>query len=205
MGQALKHVRFKPWKGKHYGSRSPFGIPVMILGESHYSVEGKISTFTRRVIKAVKSGKKKNSFYRNVAAAFLEEEFNSKQRRAFWDSVVFYNYVQSPLKRGGRPNGKMWSEAEQPFLEVLAWLKPPPRLIAVFGFHTWENTPDGHGTKVPHIKYGQLRIQCYEFRVGGGNSLAPKLKHPSRGLNLKQTRSVIQKALKTAGGHKFDN
>lgn len=197
MGQSLKDVRFKPWKGKDYGSRSPFGIPVMILGESHYSVEGKSSTFTRRVIRAVKSGKKKNPFYRNVAAAFLEEEYNSKQRRAFWDSVVFYNYVQSPLKRGGRPNRKMWSEAEQPFLDVLAWLKPPPLLIAVFGRVTWESTPDS-GRDVSPIKHGRRKILCYEFNVGGKKALAPKLNHPSRAFNLDLTRGVILKALARA-------
>lgn len=59
MAQSLKHVTFKPWRGKNYGFDSPFGIPVMILGESHYSVEGKEHSFTKRVIKDVKSGEKK--------------------------------------------------------------------------------------------------------------------------------------------------
>ncbi len=202
MERRLKHVKFMPWKGERYGTRSPFGIPVMILGESHYSVEGESRPFTRHVIEEVKSGKKKTPFYRNVAAAFLGDTCDPRKKRAFWDSVVFYNYVQSSLKRGGRPTRRMWHKAEEPFLEVLAWLKPRPRLIAVFGWNTWENTPNC-GRDVPPIKHGRRNILCYEFGVGRVKSLAPKLRHPSRAFNLDLTRGVILKALARAGGHKF--
>lgn len=96
----------------------------------------------------------------------------------------------------------MWLEAQEPFLEVLAWLKPRPRLIVVFGFETWENTPD-RGRDVAPIKHKGRKTLCYEFSVADDKSLAPKLKHPSRAFDLTRTRPVILKALKTAGGHKF--
>jgi hypothetical protein len=59
MGPSLKQVRFKPWKGKSYGYHSPFGIPVMILGESHYGAKGASSSFTKDVIKALVRGEGK--------------------------------------------------------------------------------------------------------------------------------------------------
>lgn len=202
MPRSLKHVKFEPSIGKRYGIDSPFGIPVMILGESHYGAQGESRSFTRRVIRDVKSGKKKHAFFGNVAKAFLIDPSNPSQRKAFWDSVVFYNYVQTSVELGTRPALKTWLAAQEPFLEVLASLKPRPRLIAVFGWDTWENTPD-RGRDVHPIKHQGRKIPCYEFNVGRNKSLAPKLKHPSRAFNLAQTRPVVLKALKRAGGHEF--
>jgi hypothetical protein len=132
MPRSLKHVKFEPSIGKHYGMDSPFGIPVMILGESHYGAQGETRSFTKYVIKDVKSGKKRHAFFRNVAKAFLVDPRSPSQRKAFWDSVVFYNYVQTSVEPGTRPAVKTWLAAQEPFLEVLASLEPRPRLIAVF-------------------------------------------------------------------------
>ncbi len=148
MTSELKSVAFKPWVGKHYGYKSQFGIPVMILGESHYS-DGNVSdknitrSFTKKVVKRVIDGgsHKKEHFLRNVEAAFLGPTKDRDKLSNFWKSVVFYNYVQSLVKKGSRPTRKMWQDAQEPFLQVLRWLKPRPRLIAVFGYETWENTP----------------------------------------------------------------
>jgi hypothetical protein len=44
MRKALKQVKFELSRGKNYDSASPFGIRVMILGESHYGAKGAASS-----------------------------------------------------------------------------------------------------------------------------------------------------------------
>jgi hypothetical protein len=197
MGKPLKRVRFKRWKGKQYGYRSPFGIPVMILGESHYDAKDKNSFFTRDVIREVIKGERNDRFYKNVAAAFLEGTVDQQKIADFWNSVVFYNYLQTSVELRTRPRAKVWRDAEGPFRDVLDSLKPRPSLIVVFGCQTWENTPN-YGSDVPPIEHGRRKILCYEFGVARKKSLAPKLKHPSRAFDRKQTSRVILKALKRA-------
>jgi hypothetical protein len=67
----MNEIFFQPWKGERYGRRSPFGVPVMILGESHYSREKASPTLTQDVVRKVICGEWKFNFFRNVAAAFL--------------------------------------------------------------------------------------------------------------------------------------
>jgi hypothetical protein len=96
----------------------------------------------------------------------------------------------------------MWRDAEGLLRDVLDWLKPRPSLIVVFGYSTWENTPN-YGRDVFPIEHGHHRILCYEFGIGRKKSLAPKLKHPARAFKRKQTSRVILKALEKAGGHEY--
>ena len=55
--RALPNVKFLPFKGRSYGYGSPFGIPVMVLGESHYSSnDHEEPSLTRAVMKEVTAG-----------------------------------------------------------------------------------------------------------------------------------------------------
>ena len=92
--QSMKVPLFKPWVGKKYGYRSCFGIPVMVLGESHYDWKGRVipaSRVTVEIIREEISGEfkgKKRRFYANIVAAFLGAKPEQEQRAAFWNSVL---------------------------------------------------------------------------------------------------------------------
>jgi len=196
------HVIFLPFVGRSYGYRSAFGIPVLVLGESHYTDSARKSfpsSFTCDVMDDVISGDEYR-FFTQASKTFLGEK--SVDPKTFWNSVAFYNFIQTVVEKGKRPKAEMWRDAERPFLEVLEALKPRPRLIAVFGYGTWECTPC-HGKNAKSITHLGQKVPCYDFGSGDSWSLAPKLKHPSRGFSPKQWHPVVLKALARAGGHEF--
>jgi len=196
----LKHVFFRPSVGKHCGGPA-FGVPVMILGESHYSEEEPDRDLTRKVVLQTIRGECDFAFFRNSATAFLGDHGDPRMPR-FWESVIFYNYVQCLVDKEKRPTRKMWVDAELPFLEVLAMVEPSPRLVVVLGRDTWENTPCC-GRDVRSIRSEGEEIPCYEFCIRGRAVLAPKLPHASRGFSPSRWRPVILEALKRVAGHEF--
>jgi hypothetical protein len=197
--KTLRHVRFMPFVGDSYGYDSPFGIPVMVLGESHYSEKNhEGSSLTSDVMKKVMDGARWN-FITRVSATFLGKQ--SVDARSFWNSVVFYNFVQTAIKKNSRPTKQIWVDSEQPFCEVLDWLDPRPGLIAVCGVQCWDSTPCyGRDTK-PIIDAGQ-DVPCYEFGPADSRSLAFRLPHPSR-ISPQKWHPIFLKALRRAGGHEF--
>jgi hypothetical protein len=198
--KALPNVKFLPFKGRSYGYGSPFGIPVMVLGESHYSNKDREApTLTRDVMKEVAAGRGWN-FFTRASATFLGKQ--SVDARSFWNSVVFYNFVQTAIKKNSRPSPQMWQDSEQPFREVLEWLNPRPRLIAVFGFGCWDNTPC-YGRDTKSIIHARREVACYEFGHSNNLSLAFRLRHPSRAFSPREWHPIVLKALARAGGHEF--
>ena len=198
--KALPNVKFLPFKGRSYGYGSPFGIPVMVLGESHYSAKvNEPSSLTRDVMNKVIAGEKWN-FFPRASSAFLGEK--SVDARSFWNSVVFYNFIQTAVKKNCRPTKQMWLDAEQPFREVLEWLNPRPRLIAVFGFRCWDNTPC-YGRDTKSIIHAGRKVVCYEFGRTNNWSLGFRLRHPSRAFSPNEWHPIVLKALVRAGGHEF--
>jgi hypothetical protein len=150
-------------------------------------------------MKQVIDGEKWN-FFTRVSAAILGKQ--SVDPKVFWNSVAFYNFIQEAIKKNKRPTSQMYQAAEQPFLEVLEWLDPCPRLIAVFSAKAWENMPCcGRDTKA--IIYGGRTVACYEYGEGNNRSLAPKLRHPSRGFSPQQWHPILLKAIERADGHEF--
>ena len=52
----LEHVKVLPFVGENYKNEMPWGIPVMVVGESHYSEEPLDTEFTIRVVKEMLDG-----------------------------------------------------------------------------------------------------------------------------------------------------
>jgi hypothetical protein len=63
------------------------------------------------------------------------------QREAFWNSVAFYNFVQSFVgaQPRCRPTSEMWDAAAKPFLEVLGKLQP--QILIVLGSELRSHLP----------------------------------------------------------------
>ena len=196
-GDTMSQFRFEPWAGKSY-RHSSFGIRIVVLGESHYGA-AKNPRLTINIIEDECDGGSGFKFYTNVVASFLGTLPNAGQRKQFWHSVVFYNYLQGFA--GARPRTPpaygMWAKSEQNFRRVIDKYKP--HLIAVFGFGLWEELPNwGHDADPIVLK--RLSVPCYNFALLGGSALAPKLRHPSSGFNFRTWHPVVREAVRRAGG-----
>ena len=99
---ALPHVHFQPWVGSGY-ERGIAGRKVLVLGESHYCArqEDDVPEVTVNVIRDLLDPESEFEAYKNTYTKFeraltgTELDWTGKAR--LWNSVVFYNYVQTPL------------------------------------------------------------------------------------------------------------
>lgn len=153
----MKNVFYYPRVGKNY-EKGFNGVKLFILGESHYCGEkceicGKqsnndCSDFTIKVLSRYINYKKGNGEHEDWMRTFtrftnvlLEEQVDNETLIDFWDSVIFYNYVQSSTE-GPRisPTSQQFKEGKDAFIEVLEEYKPD--LILVWGERLWDNLPD---------------------------------------------------------------
>jgi hypothetical protein len=139
--------KFEPWVGEKYATKGfKGGVRLLVLGESHYGIPGDDdASFTQQVVKD--HGKEnRHAFFTKTAKLVLGmgtgEYLHDEDRRQFWDSVAFYNYVQEYA--GERPDGnvtsEMWEKAKEPFLEVVEQLEPDALLV--LGKQLGDHLPD---------------------------------------------------------------
>jgi len=119
----------------------------MVVGESHYTTDAvAVGTgslgFTAEVVRWFVHGRRYNRFFANFTKAALGA-FRQEDVEAFWDSVIFYNYVpvlvdgRSHAKGGmnRRPTDAMFKAGAAPFREVLS--RYEPQAVIVCGLTLW--------------------------------------------------------------------
>ncbi len=143
----MTEPHFKPWKGNLYGRGSQFGLGVMVLGESHYLGGPSVDSpeFTTEVISEVSCGsdnqwERRLPFFAKVFRAFTKKaraQADGVEWKGFWDSLLFYNYIQEPVGTTSRirPTLEMWDNAPQPLRHVLTTYRPD--CVLVLGYGTW--------------------------------------------------------------------
>ena len=184
----MRGIVFDPWKGAHYGPHSCFGIPVMVLGESHYDWPSRNRSIPLRNLTKNKiiedeldpKNARSNPFYRNVVSGFLGSAAPPHEERTeFWNSILCYNYIQRLMPNSKRrPSSTIARESEEPFRAILA--KYRPRFIAVWGYQLWNYWLPDDGHNAEDIRSGSLKVQCYNFdRPNGVNALAVRIPRPA--------------------------
>ena len=208
----MESVFFKPWIGKNYSKKqSVFDKKILILGESHYcksrkscpkcniEVCPKEKEFTKNVVNSFldyQDGKgekpKNNVTYVKLTNLICPEKSSI---RDFWDSIVFYNFIQNANRKvGERPCGEDIEKSVEPFFEVIKEVKPDR--IIVCGHMLWEWLPkdnwlskqenliraNGHKELVGAYKIGRREIKCL------------RMLHPSR--TKYEYITIIKKFLK---------
>lgn len=182
----MKSVYFRPWVGANYeaGFR---GQRVLVLGESHYQWDEQIEAYEGLTIDCVKeqlSGER-SKFWTNIPIAFLGAYPSLADKREFWSSVAFYNYVQQFAGFGPRvsPSKESWENSEAAFWEVLEALKP--NCIIVLGYRLWDNLPS-EGERGPDVldapKNGRW-TWWYPIPKSESRALAYAIRHPSAGFS----------------------
>lgn len=194
-----QHVYFKPWRGEQYGGSSEFGLPVLVLGESHYEwLGGTLDENTTCEIIGDIVGGWTYAFWTKIAMAFLGRRPSQDEKSRFWNSIAFYNFIQDSVGFGprNRPTLEMWHSAASPFREVLADLRP--RCVVVLGKELWEHLPpfDRPGPALS-LEGNQRATGLYQ--VGEAPALVVGIKHPSAiGWRYEEWHPWISQALLAA-------
>lgn len=153
----LQNTFFKPWVGTNY-STGFNGKKILVLGESHYCGEGcencgivngnVCESFTSDVINEFLNYKLGNAAHKRWMNTFTKfvnvihgDNVESLKHLAFWNSVIFFNYVQRALD-GPRisPTVIDFEKSKVAFYEVIGNFNPD--LIIVWGKRLWDRMPD---------------------------------------------------------------
>lgn len=139
----ISKINFTPFVGNEYFKQSS---KILILGESHYRQEkfGTEREYTINVVKRL--GKRINgerhAFFTKIAKILSRKPYanlSNMDAQAFWETVAFYNYVQSFVgtKPKERPTPKMFEDSQYAMKEILFSLKPD--IIVVLGVELYKN------------------------------------------------------------------
>lgn len=195
------NIKFLPWVGNHY-SDGFAGIKTLILGESHYQWDCKRNInnwreVTQQLVQEQTDGKYTKAFWTKTAMTFLGHIPSLADKKSFWDSVSFYNYVQESAGNGPRiaPANGSWNSSIDAFKEVLEFLKP--NFILVLGVRSWRRLPDLERVPGENVE-GAPRKTTWCYPNSAGSSLAYGINHPSSGFNARKWHPHVKAAMKKA-------
>ena len=178
-------VKFLPWIGNEYeegiyyneeGKLCPGkGKKWMILGESFYwgdedddnaESNDDASYFVKNLIGQIISGNPNfniRTFIRfENAMAYENEEWELTQRQNFWNHLVFYDYVQEPLKYPLlSPTEDQFKDSEKSFWRVIEICKPD--IIIVWGKRLYNHLPQ-EGEQGKDIECDEDSVETWIYK-----------------------------------------
>ena len=152
----MKNVIVNPWIGKFYGKNGYFKKKILILGESHYcdecggdcsaTIKNKCDSRTDIIKRYLKYKNDNGDFeywfntYTKFTNLFIGKKCDNETIIQFWNSILFYNYVQKPVTNTRKsPTSKMFSNNEEAFFEIIN--KFYPDAIFAWGKRLWGKMP----------------------------------------------------------------
>ena len=195
----MTKINFKPWVGKNY-DKGINGKKVLVLGESHYcspiekrNCMGKICTqqnvsncanFTIKVVGDYVnhySGEKYEQTFLCFERAVANRELSQTEREEFWNSVMFYNYLQyamdAPNQQPSATQWKMWAQSEEAFRELLETYEPDK--IIVWGQRLFNALPEWDSTKDMLIATDGQQTPLRIYNFNSKKIPAMQVYHPS--------------------------
>jgi hypothetical protein len=151
----MKNVFFPPWVGKFYFEKGYNGKKIMVLGESHYcgdcdSCKNTIEEcrFVINLVNDYLNYKNRNGKFYNWMRTFTRftniffgEQCNIEKINNFWNSIIYYNYVQKSTEdKRISPTQQMFKNSEDAFFQILKEYNPD--IIIVWGKRLWDSLPD---------------------------------------------------------------
>lgn len=195
----MSEINFKPWVGKKYLSEGYNGKRILVLGESHYckdvleqdgrcwpscqkeNMKDDCFSQTEDVVDYFVynySGEGYLQTFLCFERAVLGKELTQEERESFWQSVMFYNYIQYS-QSGPRiaPHPEYWAMSEPAFKELLKEYLPD--YIIVWGVRLYNGLPDWGGEhtllQISENDYADVWI----YNIDGKKIPALKVYHPS--------------------------
>ncbi len=194
----MKNVNFSPWVGKDYFTKGYKGKRVLVLGESHYCNEqlegGKCYPIcakekmredcfsqTEDVISDFVfyySGSRYEQTFLCFERAVLGKELTQKEREDFWQSIVFYNYLQFCQEGPRKPvKQEYWNNSELAFKEILEEYLPD--YIIVWGNRLYDGLPDWNGEHAVLTVSENDSTDIWIYTIKGKRIPAMRVVHPS--------------------------
>jgi len=178
-----KKVKFVPWIGELYSEQDP---RVLILGESVNNADKKLSrNIAKELVYGLVHENWSHPFFSKIHDIYSNENHYSKtengeyvfNREEFWNSVVFYEYVQEVLEGARiRPTQEQWDKSKDPFIEVIS--KLVPNIVIALGFENYTNLPL-LGVEAKPIKVGENIMEIWKYTIQNNNIFVCKTMHPS--------------------------
>jgi len=192
-------IRIHPWIGSLYGHpKGIFRQKTLILGGSHYSdeyesfqtpeLQDEWATFTNEVVEYYLDekipGRWKATYSRFINSVYDDSTCNDL-RRAFFDSVAFYNYLQDIA--GASPTEASnfdYSEDRHfaAFCEVIEQLRP--KVVISWGSKVWDALPNDWGYGPASVKKGLTletgtSFDIYDYPFADCTIRLVGVRHPS--------------------------
>ena len=163
-------VKFLPFVGDQYwygisfndngelvlGTKENPGKKVLVLGESHYCDEDlsdeELSSFTRDVLDCYLNSEERYSWMRTFVKferALSNTVTNIEDSKSIWNHLIFYNYLQLPLRGARMVGDSEYEDAAIPFFAILK--KYQPNYIIVWGRRLFANLPCDNEVKVEKV------------------------------------------------------
>ena len=194
----MSHINFKPWVGKNYSSSGYKGKRILVLGESHYcgelneggichplcsreKIQSDCFSFTEDVIHDYiysYRGEPYQQTFLCFERGVLGKELTQQEREEFWQSVIFYNYIQY-AQNGARtaPQLEHWAKSELAFKELLEEYMPD--YIIVWGVRLYGGLPDWDGEGSILQVNENAKTDVWTYNIKGKRIPAIKVHHPS--------------------------
>ena len=160
----MENVYFEPWIGENYWEGGFFGKKILVIGNSHYcghrtecnncGVDGycfdyDCSSFTTNVVNQYldRDEDEWESWYNTYwkfECALCGYETDKDDSYDIWNSIAFYNYLQTAVESPYDPgNDEDYENSESAFWEVLEDLHPD--YIIMWGDRVWNQSPSYNG------------------------------------------------------------
>lgn len=187
----MKGVFFIPWVGSKYFKYGLNGTRILVLDEAHLCSNNTdnfcegcdfhisctlTNDSSERFIKYKNGGGGYESWmsaWTKFINIFFGEKVTNKCAVNFWESIIFYNYVQKPILAPQKlPNKKDYNNGKSGFESV--YNKYNPDIIIVWGKRLWGNMPDNgywgkknivdkQGDKIYYYKGKEKDIMAYHI------------------------------------------
>ncbi|MEQ9100537.1 MAG: hypothetical protein RIF36_08070 [Imperialibacter sp.] len=194
-------VKFLPWKGPHY-EEGLSGVTTLVLGESHYTWNekdiNKWPEVTQKLVsEQIQDKKFKKAFWTNIVITFIGFTPTLEDKKKFWNSVAFYNYVQETAGDSARkaPPTDSWERSAPAFQEVLNKLNPD--FVVILGYRLSSHLSRFKENPGPFLGTDS-KIKTWWMATNGGQALATTIRHPSSGFNGRAWNKYILEALTLA-------
>jgi CheY-like chemotaxis protein len=172
-------MTIRPYRGDQYGIEKPFGLSILVLGQSSYDgnehPDGLLpENWSELMIDHVLKNQRDPGLAR-AACVFWGGLQSHEWRRAFWRTAAFTNYLQHSVESGPhhRPPKKRWDRGHAAFQEVLDELRP--QFVLALGKELWRSAFEGDQCSTQVVSLGsETRPFCLR-----GSSFVFGITHPA--------------------------
>ncbi len=177
-------VKLLPWVGNQY-AQGINGKRVMVLGESHYCAHESeaVPAITNNIIRLLFDNESEHEGFMNTYTKFGRAlaggQRYDQDKEALWSSVMFYNYVQTPISEARKaPKKEEFTNSEAALFDLLEQYRP--HCMIVWGSRLYNNLPrKGNQTEDIKLRDGKI-IETWSYKLASGHMVyILPITHPS--------------------------